>query len=425
MSEYTMEEILRLIEENGGPEGLDLSGKDLSGIDLGRIAVAAEVEKARERAPSKMPVWFNEETRGANLQEADLRFANLQGADLVGTNLQGVRLGHANLQEADLRYANLHKASLVSAKLQKADLRGVNLQEANLGGANLQRAGLGAADLQRALLLSANLQKADLRGANLQGAFLLNANLQGANLRRSHLEEVDFFVAKSLEGTYFYHAFLDDTRLRRQQLGEAISEELDGEYDKAQEAYLALKNNFAEIGRYKDESWAYVKERRMGKMCGAPWRARRFHGETRLGDVWTWEPREGVRKLDSVLPTWHPRVLWFYTRHTLKWLADWFVELLCDYGESLWRVLAWMLLVILGFAAYYQVSHAVVTSSRDAATSLWDHLIFSLGAFTTLQPARLQAARPGVELLTTIQAIIGISLAGLLGFVAGNRIRRS
>jgi hypothetical protein len=83
-----------------------------------------------------------------------------------------------------------------------------------------------------------------------------------------------------------------------------------------------------------------------------------------------------------------------------------------------------MLLVILGFAAYYQVSHAVVTSSQDAATSLWDHLIFSLGAFTTLQPARLQAARPGVELLTTIQAIIGISLAGLLGFVAGNRIRR-
>jgi len=88
-------------------------------------------------------------------------------------------------------------------------------------------------------------------------------------------------------------------------------------------------------------------------------------------------------------------------------------------------VLAWMLLVILGFAAYYQVSHAVVTSSQEAATSVWDHLIFSLGAFTTLQPARLQAARPVVELLTTIQAIIGISLAGLLGFVAGNRIRRS
>jgi hypothetical protein len=225
---------------------------------------------------------------------------------------------------------------------------------------------------------------------------------------------VDFFGAKTLKGAYFYNAFLDDTRLKREQLGREIGEELGGVYDLAREAYLALKNNFAEIGRYRDESWAYVKERQMGKMCSAPWRARKFYGKSQLEDSG-----------ESRLPAWHPRVLWFYLRHTLKWLSDWFVELLCGYGESIWRVLFWMLLVVLGFAAYYQVSHAVVTSSQEAATSLWDHLIFSLGAFTTLQPTRLQAARPGVELLTTIQAIIGISLAGLLGFVAGNRIRRS
>jgi len=31
MSEYTREDILKLIEKNGGPEGLDLRDKDLSG----------------------------------------------------------------------------------------------------------------------------------------------------------------------------------------------------------------------------------------------------------------------------------------------------------------------------------------------------------------------------------------------------------
>jgi len=44
MSEYTREEILKLIEENGGPEGLDLSGKDLSGIDLNKRAIEVELE---------------------------------------------------------------------------------------------------------------------------------------------------------------------------------------------------------------------------------------------------------------------------------------------------------------------------------------------------------------------------------------------
>ncbi|MBC8264164.1 MAG: pentapeptide repeat-containing protein [Anaerolineales bacterium] len=407
MSEYTREEILRLIEENGGPEGLDLSGKDLSGIDLSSEAIEAELEKAQGRAPNETPVWLRRTWAGestnldsANLQGVNLDRANLRGAWLFGADLREADLGGANLQGAILEWTNLHGASLHVADLQGASLGGANLQEA---------------DLRRA-----NLQEAYLWHAKLQQADLWRAKLQQADLSNSHLEKVDFFVAEGLEGAYFYQAFLDGTRMRREQLGGAIGEELEGKYDEAKEAYLALKNNFAEIGRYDDAAWAYRKERRMEKMCSAPGRAREFYGESQLKD--TWDLKESKWK---ALPVWHPRVLWFYTRHTLKWLADWFVELLCGYGESIWRVLAWMVFVIVGFAAYYQVTHAVVTSSQDAATSLWDHLIFSLGAFTTLQPARLQAARPGVELLTTIQAIIGISLAGLLGFVAGNRIRRS
>jgi len=43
MSEYTREQLLKLIEENGGPDGLDLSGKDLSGIDLGMEEIEAEL----------------------------------------------------------------------------------------------------------------------------------------------------------------------------------------------------------------------------------------------------------------------------------------------------------------------------------------------------------------------------------------------
>jgi len=322
-----------------------------------------------------------------NLKEALLRNTNLEGAELLVTSLQGAHATRANFQGANLE--------------------GSNLEGTFLWGANFKYAFLKGTDLEGALLKDANLEGTILWDANLRGAKLTGANLQGADLSHSHLEKVDFFTVESIKGGYFYNAFLDDTRLKREQLGEAIGEDLYDEYDKAREAYLALKNNFAEIGRYRDESWAYVKERQMGKMMHHPRLARKYYG----------------KELPENPSTW--RLWWFYFRHTAKWLTDWFIELLCDYGESLWRVLAWMLLVILGFATYYQVSHAVVTSSQDAVTSLWDHLIFSLGAFTTLQPARLQAASPGVELWATIQAIIGISLAGLLGFVTGNRIRRS
>ena len=85
LSEYTREEILKLIEENDGPEGLDLSGKDLSGIDLGREAIKAELEKALKSAPGETPVWYSESTEGINLE---------------GINLEGARLSEADLGEA-------------------------------------------------------------------------------------------------------------------------------------------------------------------------------------------------------------------------------------------------------------------------------------------------------------------------------------
>ncbi|HIC92776.1 MAG TPA: hypothetical protein EYP09_00800, partial [Anaerolineae bacterium] len=103
MSEYTREEILKLIEENGRPQGLDLSGKDLSGIDLSGEAIVAELGKFRERAPDEeIPPWYSEETGGINLVHA-----NLQGAILAEARLKGAVLAEAALKGTDLAEADL------------------------------------------------------------------------------------------------------------------------------------------------------------------------------------------------------------------------------------------------------------------------------------------------------------------------------
>jgi len=423
MSEYTREEILKLIEENGGPERLDLSGKDLSGIDLSREAIAAELEKAREKAPEwKTPALCSEQRGGinlvgANLRGANLRLANLRGANLRLANLQRAYLAGANLQRVDLRHADLREAYLADANLQRAYLVGANLQKAFPMGANLQRACLFFADLQGAYLVNANLQgailrRADLQGAilggsNLQGAYLGAANLQGADLRYSHLEKVDLFGAESLEGAHFYNAFLDDTRLKREQLGEAIGEELEGRYDEAKEAYLALKNNFAEIGRYRDESWAYVKERQMGKMMHHPRLARKYYGEELPENPNVWQ------------------LGWFYIRHTTKWALDWVVEWTCGYGEGVLRTLRAMGVALVGFAVLYWLLGAVVDANGNPSSSWLHCLLYSGGAFTTFGVDTLRPANDWVRALSILESVVGIALTGLLGFVLGNRIRRS
>jgi hypothetical protein len=91
----TREDVVRLTEEHGGPEGLDLSQ--------------------------------------ANLEKADLLGLDLHGASLFVANLWKADLRLANLQGANLRLADLRRASLAYAELQAAKLEGVNWGDHVLG----------------------------------------------------------------------------------------------------------------------------------------------------------------------------------------------------------------------------------------------------------------------------------------------------
>jgi len=341
MSEYTREEILKMIEENGGPENLDLSGKDLSGIDLSKGAIAQELVKYQEEYPRNTPVWFWEETGGVNLQWATLRKINLWGAHLEGATLQ-------------------------KAHLQKARLPKAHLQRATLWGTRLEGACLQEAFLQEAILWEAHLEGANLYGAHFQGANLWGSHLQGAILQRAHLEKVDLSVAASLAEAYFNGAFLDQTRMRREQLGSAIREEIDKDYYEAKEAYLLLKNNFNQIGRYDDASWAYIKERQMEKKTHWPLSyALECYGESEL-------PKE--------FGTWSR-------------LVD-------------------------------RLFGGVVTADGSPVT--WgEYLRLSLASFATIELAGVQAQGIAAQYLRTLEALTGISLLALLMFTLGNRISRS
>jgi hypothetical protein len=153
----TRTDIVRLLQEVGSPEQLDVSGQDLRGIDL-----------------------LNFNLKGANLSraricEANLCGANLSKADLHGADLSGTYLCWADLHGANLSEADLREANLIWADLREADLRGVKLDMATLYGASMSRV-----DLRGAFL-----GKVDLRGAELSWATLGGGNT--FELTRSHL----------------------------------------------------------------------------------------------------------------------------------------------------------------------------------------------------------------------------------------------
>lgn len=491
---WTRERLEAAIAAHGGPEGLDLAGADLSNLDLqgmdlrgivlsrrdresgtlisanlqGTILVdvnlqGADLRRANlQKAKLDLAKLQRARLEDANLQEASLISAELQGAILEFVNLQGADLGGTYLQGADLGKADLQDATLVNANLQRASLREANLQRATLWKANLQRARLEVADLQRVDLSEANLQEArlaladlreaglefarlqgaSLRHVSLRGAYLRGANLQGADLQGADLREVDLLDIETggLLGIKLYRAKLDHTLLKREQLGSAIGEEQAGEYRQARDAYLALKQNFDNLGDYAASAWAYQKERNMEKATKAPWRCRKYYGEeepfprSMQGLVGKLGPN--LRQYGR-LPRWSPLVWWFWLKYGGNWLVDWFVEVLCGYGESIGLVLWWMAVILFVSPLLFGLLGLLDWPDKNAESfhnlsvpwrygyAYVQQFLYVLDAFTTANLAELQPANSFGRLCSGFIALFGIFLTGLLGFVAGNRIRRS
>ena len=399
--------------------GVDLAGSNLRGAKLRSASLrSANLERADLKAAdlrnaklgaAKLDGAMLEES---DLQNADLISASLRGASLGGANLKGALLEDADLRQAGMRFAVLQSAFLENTKLERADLWGANLAGAVLSRAdmrgvilteaNLEGADLTDADLRDARLDKANLKGVKLGGADLRGATTPNVNLREAVLRNTRLQGLDLSTS-DVTGAHVSGAWLERTRLRRGQVGGAIGEELGGQFDDAANGYLVLERNFADLGDADAASWAYRKRRRMQKLTALQLaRHRRGQGHTR-----------------AALP--------FYG----KYARFQFVEWMCDYGESAARVLLSIAAVYVLFTLLYLVTGSVQHVGRGATAftttrNPLDVAAFSLSVMTTVGTlgGELRPRSEWVSLLAGLQALLGIGLTGLLGFVIGNRIRR-
>ncbi len=249
----------------------------------------------------------------------------------------------------------------------------------------------------------ADFREADLRGADLRDAVLRGTNFDGADLRGASLQNVDL-TGCAINGIRLSDAKLDRTRLSRAQLGDAIGEELAGEYELARRGYLQLERNFTDLGDPEAASWAYRRRRRVQK-----WEALR-------------KGRESLRSGNYGSAA----------QSLTRYANDWVVQLVCDYGESVPRVLLTILSVVLLFAVWYGVSGGVLKEADDSARpgetarSPLNLLRYSMTVMVSPSdpPSDLKAATEQDQFVTILQSYIGIFLIGLLGFVAGNRIRR-
>ncbi len=383
--------------------GVSLRHADLSGADLARSDLSG-VKGA-----------------GIVLTDSCLEGTNFAGADLIGASLCAASAGEANFSEALLEDANLHGAHLRFARFADTIMDGANLSDADLWGANFNKAAAERADFRRSRLdesslagadmaaadfTGASLRQADLTGARLRGATLRDAVMDGANLAGADLTGAVLpnvsLSACMLTHARFAGAWLERTRMRSSQLGGQVGEEVAGDLEGAIESYIVLEQNFLSLGSKEDASWAYRRRRRVG---------RRLHGRESAAAF-------GKRK-------WATAGL-----SAAQWLGDSVAEWLCDYGESVGRVVRAFFAILIGFALLYWLTGSL--GPREGfmvirhSSAVVSYLLFSLDSMTKGGTSEV-ALRPSGELgllLSSLQTVVGTILLGLFGFVLGARIRK-
>ena len=304
---YTREDVLRLIEENGGTaEGLNLSEKvfengiDLRGRDLRRIILA----------------------------RAKLREAHLEGANLRYTHLEGAILSRAHLEETDLRRIQAQKAKMSDIQLHEANLEHANLEGATLRRANLVEAHLRRIHLERANLIDAQLERADLRNARLDEARLQHAHLQEANLTRACLEGANLHETE----------FSPHTKLVRVYWGDyVVGEEKKQYFLWASDIYRQLKMWHISAGMYDIAGEFFFREM-----------------TAKRKNFW-WQGYRLQKPLRELLHPFKPSDLSraFFPRKPFHWAWSKFISLICGYGERPFRVVVLAAVVIFGLAAAY------------------------------------------------------------------------
>ncbi len=363
-------DIAQLVKKNGGSQGLDLSYTDISDLKLG-----SSVEKTL----TLDGVIFGKygDVLSGVIAERTLFVRNsFRGAKFIGARLREANFFLSDLSEADLRLSDLTDARLGYANLSGANLFGTKLINTNL------------------------------RNVNLHGSDLYQAVLDG----RTELMKENIGESILQENEKAYREFIERNILVNS--NNPIEDHLRDRFFKAYRIFENLRVHFAANGNTSDANWAFLKERRMKK---------KWHGAQRL--IFFREKKWG-KAIGACF----------------QWLSDWIVELLCDYGESIWRVVFWMaalvfligplLISMFGGLNWDELNLTNVTLFDIYKNVPFMHvylqyLLYMIDVLTTSSFSVLNPSNDVIRFISGVLSLVSIFLAGLLGFVAGNRIRNS
>ena len=232
----------------------------------------------------------------------------------------------------------------------------------------------------------------------------------GISFRNTILEKISLcFEIYNDSYIDFEGARIKDTVFRRDHIEGHLIQENKKWYDRAKEIYITLKNNFHSIGRYDDESWAYLKERDMEKLSYS------FSNS---------EENNTYRFVSNMKNKFYRFILkikyfikWLFSKKFLNWFKLAISSFIYGYGENLLYVIRFASIIIVLFAILF-IGFGINNVGIEYITlyNILNCIYFSIVTFTTLGYGEVTFTTLGYGDFQPLEGI-GRSLTGLEAFI--------
>jgi len=374
------DDVLKIIEQSGGPDGADFCCRDLSGIDLSSGVIQRLIERSQL---ASLPLW-------ATKDKWEHICVNLEGAQFRGACLVRTNFSRGNLRNCDFRQAEMREACLANCEAEMARFSGAKLEDADFHLANLRRTRFGGADLRGAKLTDADLRDAYLLDADLSGARLMGVNLGDRLIQEGRERFSDYLVRWGYQD---------------------IEHKLGRRYRDAREIYRSLKAAFLVHGYAEEAGRLHLREGKANKWTHWPFYARYCYPVefSRLST-------EGFDRLI--------RRSGFYVKHTISFCGALIGEVSCGFGERPWLPLVWALVVLFAFAGVFWLTRGVVPR-EGGIMKLKDYVVYSFAAFASIDLFNYQPICSFAKFATVLEALCGVSTVSLFMFALGVKFARS
>ena len=143
----------------------------------------------------------------------------------------------------------------------------------------------------------------------------------------------------------FTNAILRNTRIKMEEIDGHILQEQEKTFSEAKEIFLLLKNNFHSIGKYKDESWAFKKEKDMERLS--------YSFNSFIRNIESEEENDEGKISKEEKSKFILFFNWLRTNNFRKWLSSCFFNIIYGYGERPKNVIFSAIFIIIFFAIFF------------------------------------------------------------------------